>query len=126
MRKKIGWMICIVVIAFVSTVYAGNEYSVKERSDFEEIIWTRETADHTEYLTFYSEGTFSYHYECGEPVNDSDLCEGYTYDKKTKTIRLQCEKPLDSTVTEIKVVSCDKEQLKLDFDGEIRTFAKEE
>ncbi len=61
---------------------------------------------------------------CGNPVNDSDLCEGYTYDEKTKTITLDCIEITDEMVTKIKVVKCDENSLELDFDGDIRIFEK--
>ena len=62
--------------------------------------------------------------ECGNPVNDSDLCEGYTYDDATKIITLNCIETTDEMVKLIKIVKCDENSLQLDFDGEIRVFTK--
>ena len=35
---------------------------------------------------------------------------------------LNCYEEIDDMITEIKLISCDGEMLKLDFGGEIRTF----
>lgn len=93
---------------------------------FSDISWTRETEADTEYIEFFSDGSFSYYCACGEPVNDSDLCEGYTYNDKTKTITLNCMEKTNSMVTTIVIKSCDENCLKLDFNGEVRKFVREE
>ena len=58
-------------------------------------------------------------------MNDADLCEGYTYDKKSGSITLDCFETTEEMVTEIGVVSFDEDRLELDFNGEIRTFDRE-
>ena len=88
------------------------------------ISWTRDAENDTETIRFGEDGSFSYSCGCGNPVNDSDLCEGYTYDDETKTITLECIETTDEMVTVIKIVKCDENELQLDFDGEIRTFTK--
>ena len=93
---------------------------------FTDITWVRQTEADTEYLTFGSDGSFSYYCACGEPVNDSDLCEVYTYDDVTKTIDLNCSDTTEDMVTTIGVISCDEQQIELDFDGEIRIFTRED
>ena len=77
-----------------------------------------------ETIFFGADGTFRYYCSCGNPVNDSDLCEGYTYDDSTKTITLNCIETTDEMVTTIKIVKCDESSLHLDFDGETRIFTK--
>ena len=57
-------------------------------------------------------------------MNDADLCETYIYDEKTKEIKLDCLETTDETITTIKIVSSSDDELKLDFNGEIRTFKK--
>ena len=96
-----------------------------EGESFVGLFWTRETDVDTEYLHFSPKGDYSYYCACGNPVNDSDLCESYSYNPDTGTISLQCFAVTDSMVTEITVVKCDGEILVLDFDGDIRTFVKE-
>ena len=75
-------------------------------------------------IRFGADGKFTYYCACGNPVNNSDLCEGYTYDDSTKTISLNCIETTDEMVTTIKIVKCDENSLHLDFDGEIRIFEK--
>ena len=86
--------------------------------------WTRDAEHDTETIRFGEDGSFAYYCACGNAVNDSDLCEGYTYDDSTKTITLNCIETTDEMVTTIKVVKCDENTLQLDFNGEIRVFEK--
>ena len=88
--------------------------------------WTRDAEHDTETIRFGEDGSFSYYCGCGNPVNDSDLCEGYTYDDATKTITLNCIETTDEMVTTIKIVKCDENSLQLDFNGEIRIFEKDQ
>lgn len=102
----------------------------KEQADysaypFVDVSWTRTTEYDTEFITFYADGRFSYYCACGNPVNDSDLCEGYAYDDATKTITLDYDEDVFGVPTELLVVECDGAILKLDFAGEIREFTKE-
>ena len=98
------------------------DYSAYE---FTDVSWTRDAENDIEYIRFGADGSFSYYCACGNPVNDADVCEGYTYDDSTKTITLDCLEELDSMVTEIIIKNCDGNSLELDFAGEIRTFVKE-
>ena len=92
---------------------------------FAGVKWTRDAENDIEYIRFGADGTFSYYCACGNSVNDSDLCEGYTYDDATKTITLDCLETTDEMVTVIKIVKCEENELQLDFDGDIRIFTKE-
>ena len=94
-------------------------------SSFMDISWTRDAENDIETIRFTKEGDFTYYCACGNPANDSDLCEGYTYDEKTQTITLDCIEITDEMVTTIKVVKCTDSILELDFNGEIRKFEKE-
>lgn len=102
-----------------------EENPISAKADFMDIRWTRSTEGDTEYIYFSSEGDFSYSCACGNPVNDSDLCEGYTYDEEKKGITLRCFETTEDMVTTIIVKKYDKDSIKLDFDGEIRTFKKD-
>ena len=95
------------------------------RYEFTDVSWTRTTEYDTETLRFRSNGGFSYYCACGNPVNDSDMCEGYTYDDETKTVTLNCFETSEEMVTVIKIVKCEGGELHLDFNGEIRVFTKE-
>ena len=92
---------------------------------FVNVSWTRDADHDIETIRFGKDGSFVYYCACGNPVNDSDLCEGYTYDDATKTITLNCIEITDEMVTKIKVVKCDENSLHLDFNGETRIFEKE-
>ncbi len=92
---------------------------------FADVIWTRDGGNDIETLVFKSNGSFSYYCSCGNPVNDSDLCESYTYNDKTKEIKFNCFETTDEMITSIKIIEMSDDVLKLDFNGEIRRFEKE-
>ncbi|MBR6689869.1 MAG: hypothetical protein IKL65_00880 [Bacilli bacterium] len=120
----------IIILLLVIPVLTGCGVSKQKKVDYSEYSfsdthWTRETEYDTEYITFYSDGFFSYYCACGNPVNDSDLCETYSYNDETKEIQLECYEAPDETITTIKIVSYDENNLVLDFNGEIRKFIRE-
>ena len=92
---------------------------------FTDVIWTRDSGHDIETIIFQANGDFRYYCACGNPVNDSDLSEGYTYDDVTKTITVKYIETTEETVSTIKVEACDDESIKLNFDGKIREFVKE-
>ena len=92
---------------------------------FSDVRWTRDGGNDIETLVFKSNGSFSYYCSCGNPVNDSDLCESYTYNDKTKEIKFDCFETTEEMVTNIKIVEMSEDVLELDFNGEIRKFEKE-
>ena len=92
---------------------------------FSDVRWTRDGGNDIETLVFKSDGSFSYYCSCGNPVNDSDLCESYTYNDETKEIKFECFETTEEMVTNIKIVEMSKDVLELDFNGEIRKFEKE-
>ena len=121
--------VCSVVMSIAKKPTVGNKNTVNSSVDYSKYSfvntsWTRDAEHDTETIRFGEDGSFSYYCGCGNPVNDSDLCEGYTYDDATKTITLNCIETTDEMVTIIKIVKCDENSLHLDFDGEIRIFEK--
>ena len=122
----------LILVFLCTTLFVGctkNENTDNSSVDqsnysFVDISWTREAAHDIETIRFGEDGSFSYSCACGNPVNDSDLCEGYTYDDATKTITLDCIEITDDMVTVIKIVKCDEKELHLDFNGETRVFTK--
>ena len=92
---------------------------------FTDVIWTRDSENDIETIVFKSDGSFSYSCSCGNPVNDSDLCESYVYNDDTKEIKLNCFDITEETITSIKIVEMSEDILELDFNGEIRRFVKE-
>ena len=130
MKKNISLFILAMVCAMLFIGCAKKEdkkvpvdYS---QYSFTDTAWTRDAEQDIETIRFGADGHFTYYCSCGNPVNDSDLCEGYTYDDETKTITLDCLESTDEMVTVIKVVKYDEKELHLDFDGEIRIFVKED
>mgnify|MGYP002513063258 FL=1 len=130
MKNKI---ICLIALLLITTMlFAGcsdNKKPENQNVDYSQYSfvntsWTRDAEHDTETIRFGDDGSFSYSCACGNPVNDSDLCEGYTYSDATKIITLNCIETTDEMVTTIKIVKCDENSLQLDFDGEIRVFTK--
>lgn len=118
----------IIIILLIGLFLTGCSYE-KEKNYreylFSDVVWTRDGGNDIETLVFGSNGSFSYYCACGNPVNDSDLCEKYTYNDETKEIKLDCFETTDETITNIKIVKMTENILELDFNGEIRKFEKE-
>ena len=139
--KKYAFLVMSILLVFVlivgcskednnSTNTIANTNTQEESIDYSKypfvnISWTRDAENDIETIRFGADGSFTYYCACGNPVNDSDLCEGYTYDDATKIITLDCLEETDEMVTVIKIVKCDENELQLDFDGDIRIFTKE-
>ena len=128
--KKCIYLIALLLISTILFVGCSDNKKPENQSvdyskySFVNTSWTRDAEHDTETIRFGEDGSFSYYCGCGNPVNDSDLCEGYTYDDATKTITLDCIELTDEMITVIKIVKCDENSLHLDFDGEIRIFEK--
>ena len=126
--KKIALIFLAMIIA-CGTVFVGCDKGSKgEKKDysafaFTNVSWTREGEHDAETIRFGADGSFSYSCACGNPVNDSDLCEGYTYDDTTKTVTLEYIEETDAP-TVIKIVKCDGDELQLEINGEILAFVK--
>ena len=118
----------IIILILVGLFLTGcGENKEKDYSEylFTDVSWTRDGGNDIETIVFKSDGRFTYYCSCGNPVNDSDLCESYTYNDDTKEITLDCFEETEETITTIKVVNSTETTLELDFNGEIRKFEKE-
>jgi len=93
---------------------------------FSDVVWTRDGGNDIETLIFKPDGSFSYYCSCGNPVNDSDLCESYIYNDETKEIKFDCFETTEEMITNIKIVEMSEDVLELDFNDEIRRFEKSE
>ena len=126
--KKIKLNILLVLTAVLLFLLLGcAKNNIGETVDYSEYsftdtLWTRKAEHDIESIRFGSDGSFTYWCACGNPVNDSDLNEGYTYDDKTKTITIKYIETTEETVSTIKIEACDDKSIKLNFDGEIREF----
>ena len=122
----------IIILVLAALLLTGCDSTREEKQEkdyskysFTDVSWTRDAENDIETIVFKSNGRFVYYCSCGNPVNDSDLCENYTYNDKTKEITLDCFEETEETVTTIKVVKSTETTLELDFNGEIRKFEKE-
>ena len=119
----------IIIILLLAALFLTGceENKDKDYSEymFTDIIWTRDSGHDLETIIFHADGSFVYYCACGNPVNDSDLCESYTYNDETKEIKFNCFETTEEMITSIKIVEMSEDVLKLDFDGEIRKFEKE-
>ena len=120
----------IIILMLVGLFLTGCGENKEKEIDYSEysftdVSWTRDGGNDIETIVFKSNGRFTYYCSCGNPVNDSDLCESYTYNEETKEITLECFEETDEAVTTIKIVSSTDTTLELDFNGEIRKFEKE-
>ena len=94
--KKCIYLIALLLISTILFVGCSDNKKSEEPSvdyskySFVNASWTRDAEHDIETIRFGSDGKFTYYCACGNPVNDSDLCEGYTYDDATKTITLNC------------------------------------
>ena len=126
MKKNIIFLMLVVLL--LTGCGDTNEKTQKKNYSeylFTDVNWTRDGGNDIETIVFKSNGRFIYYCSCGNPVNDSDLCESYTYNDKTKEITLDCFEETEDTITTIKIVSSTDTTLELDFNGEIRKFEKE-
>lgn len=93
---------------------------------FTGVSWVRNGENDIETLIFRTDGSFAYYCSCGNPVNDSDMCDSYTYNDETKEITFNCFDTTEDMVTNIKIVNMSQDILELDFNGEIRSFKRSE
>ena len=126
--KKIIIILMLVLVVVFLTCCGKNEEKEKEiEIDYSEylftdVIWTRDSGHDIETIIFYADGSFRYYCACGNPVNDSDLCESYTYNDETKEIKFNCFETTEEMITNVKIVEMSEDVLELDFNGEIRKF----
>ena len=126
MKKNII-MLMITILFLTGCGETREKIQEKDYSkySFTDVSWTRDGGNDIETLKLKSDGSFSYYCSCGNPVNDSDLCESYTYNDETKEITFECFETTDDMVTSVKIIDMSDASLELDFDGEIRKFEKE-
>lgn len=79
--------------------------------------WVHYDTTCIETIYFGKDGHFAYYSDEGNPVNDSDLYDQYSYDSKSKKIHL---KPTGDM--SIQVLRYEKSRLLLNIDGDIKEF----
>lgn len=125
MRNVIFILILCVFLTGCNNVVQADKENFNKEVGFIGESWIRTTEYDTETISFDEDGTFHYSCACGNPINNSDICDQYTYNVETKEIKLVCYEKVKNTTTLIKVIRFDNNILELDFDGEIRKFTKE-
>lgn len=114
MNKKITAVTIIMVVAILfGSCSSGDKYP----EFLTEHSWMH-FAICNETISFGKDGHFAYYCACGEPVEDSDLYEKYTYNEDTSIIQL---KPKENNSI-IKVLRYEKSRLLLDFNGTVKEF----
>ena len=105
--KKTFIILMLMVLFLTGCSDTKEKVQEKDYSNylFSDVTWVRDGGNDIETLVLKSDGRFTYYCSCGNPVNDSDLCESYTYNDKTKEIKLDCFEETEETITTIKVVS---------------------
>ena len=129
MKKYFSILVLTLLCGVLFVGCMGNDKQTEVPVDYSNYVfasgsWTRNATNDIETIRFGADGSFTYYCACGNPVNDSDLCEGYIYNDETKTITLNCVEVTDEMVTVIKIEKCDDKELHLNFDGETRIFTR--
>ena len=120
----------IIILMLVGVFLTGCGENKEKELDYSEylftdVVWTRDSGHDIETLIFRADGSFVYYCACGNPVNDSDLCESYKYNDETKEIKFDCFETTEEMATNVKIVEKNEDVLELNFKGEIRKFEKE-
>ena len=125
MKKYI--ILILLLLLLIGCVDTKEKTKEKDYSEylFSDVVWTRDAGNDIETIVFKSNGRFAYYCSCGNSVNDSDMCESYTYNDETKEIKFDCFETTDEMITSVKIVKMTEDVLELDFNGEIRKFEKE-
>lgn len=113
----------ILSINLVACTKSQTTNEVPEFADKEWVFYDEGAGEHL-CMNIRSDGSYSYHCQCGEPVGDSDLYERYTYNADEGIITLSND--YDKNTAEIKVLSFNDYHLMLEIDGEVKDFILEE
>lgn len=84
-------------------------------------VWIRHEEEWDEILLLDDDGTFYYYYpDAGNAVDDYDLCDTYEFSESDESLHLHCNGA--GSIDIVRVKELNEKELKLDFNGEIRTF----
>ena len=129
MKKIKTSLLLVLAVVLLFLLLGCTKNNIDETANYSEYsftdtLWTRKAEHDVENIRFGSDGSFVYYCACGNPVNDSDLNEGYAYDDMAKTITVKYIETSEETVSTIIIEECNSVSIKLNFDGEIREFVK--
>ena len=123
MKKNIIILMLVAILLTGCTEKKEKETKIDySKYLFTDVVWTRDSGHDIETIKFGADGSFRYYCACGNSVNDSDLCESYTYNDKTKEIKLNCIETTEDTIKTIKIIKYNEKELELDFNGERKIF----
>ena len=126
MQKCVCLVLAVLLLCLPLFGCRSNEIPLQYNYDFVNVDWLRDVDGCTETLRFRANGDFAYFCACGSPVDNYDLCEGYTYNNVDKIFELIFPSPKGKMVEEVKLVSCDGQTLVLDFGQQQRSFYREQ
>lgn len=116
-----GRVVCLIIFILSALIMTGcsETRTTEEFMDKEWLFYNEVTAEHL-CLNLGSDGSYSYHCQCGEPVGNSDVYDQYKYDAEAGIITLFND--YDDMEAEIKVLDYNEYHLMVIIDGEIKDF----
>ena len=93
--------------------FLGCSKQEVEFADKEWLFYDEVTSEHL-VMYFGSDGTYSYHCQCGEPVGNSDIYENYKYNKDTGIITLF--NSYDDSTDEIEIIDWNGRVVTIKYD----------
>ena len=108
-------LMVFIIVLMIIRVLRYNYLSIDK--DIQDITWYRYNFNNGLYETLYiNNGTIKYFKPTStNNTNSLDNCTNYTYNKKSKVFKLNCDK-------EIKILDYDDNYLSIDFDGKNEKF----
>ena len=122
MYKKVCLLLTVLFFSFTACTQTPAIEEPSASADFTDKEWLFYDEVSTEHLclNFGSDGSYSYHCQCGEPVGDSDLYDTYEYDEETNLITLSSSS--DTAVSQIEVLEYNVHHLMVRIDGDVKDF----
>ena len=118
MKRRV---VCLILSILSVLIMSGcsETRTTEEFMDKEWLFYDEVTAEHL-CLNLGSDGSYSYHCQCGEPVGNSDVYDQYKYDAEAGIITLFND--YDDMEAEIKVLDYNEYHLMVVIDSEIKDF----
>ena len=120
MKKYILGIVLVLIVGILLSLLIFKKNGQSLSNEICDYSYQRYTDVDSETIRFGCDNSFSYFYGVGDPVEDSDLCETYSYDGEI--IRLNCDG--SSYDNKIKIISYDDKKIELLINGENRVFDK--
>ena len=111
--KKINYII-VILFGFIILFWCTNK-------NYFNGTWVRNEDIVSEIIYFGEDGHFLYYTSEGNAVGNYDLCYSYKYNKKTKEIKLKCDRSFDE-IKKLKIVSYSDNNMKISFNVDIKIF----